>query len=99
MQLRTLDDKYCCLGVLCELAVREGVIDPPLPGVQGHFTDAYYYDGNKNYVALAVRQWAGLEDSVGEYQVEGVEKEQVLAVNNDQGMPFTQIAAIIEKHF
>ena len=48
MQLRTLDDKYCCLGVLCALAVREGVIDPPLPGVQGQFTDAYYFDGNKN---------------------------------------------------
>ena len=99
MQLRTLDDKYCCLGVLCELAVREGVIDPPLPGVQGQFTDAYYFDGNKNYVPLAVRQWAGLEDSVGGYHVEGVETEQVLAVNNDASMPFPQIADIIEKHF
>jgi len=99
MQLRTLDDKYCCLGVLCALAVREGVIDPPLPGVQGQFTDAYYFDGNKNYVPLSVRQWAGLEDSVGGYHVEGVETEQVLAVNNDASMPFPQIADIIEKHF
>jgi hypothetical protein len=81
MQLHTLDDKYCCLGVLCEFTVREGVIHPPLPCVQGEFTDAYYYDGNKNYLPLAVRQWAGLEDSVGEYHVEVVEK--VLAVNND----------------
>src|SRR4051812_10826866 len=29
--LRTAVDKYCCLGVLCELAVEAGVIPPAVP--------------------------------------------------------------------
>jgi hypothetical protein len=38
---------FCCLGVLCEIAVRGGAIDD--------------YDGDDSVPSFAVQDWAGLE--------------------------------------
>lgn len=58
-------DNYCCLGVLCELARTEGVVERSgrLKGGQS----GYRASGSKDkpdYMVLpdAVSKWAGLED-------------------------------------
>lgn len=64
-------DQYCCLGVLCELAVKEGIIPPgkqPEP-TDFDYTDPklapYYYGPDENdhasgFLPHAVMDWAGL---------------------------------------
>lgn len=67
--------EFCCLGVLCEQAVAEGVADRTLIGSEdfGHYvyhpagTD--YNDANddgeanSNYLPPFVKRWAGLDES------------------------------------
>ena len=58
------EDQFCCLGVLCELAVEDGVIDR----IQGEEVESIRY-GKKDerwlqetsYPPAAVLSWAGLD--------------------------------------
>ena len=61
--LRSGSDEYCCLGVLCELAVEDGVIAPPSYSEtsDGHSSDAYSYGGKQATPPEPVLEWAGLE--------------------------------------
>jgi len=69
---------YCCLGVLCQLAVEDGVIPPKSIMSAGSLndpTDVDYYYGNdesrsSNYLPTAVIEWAGLDKSVLERHAE-----------------------------
>lgn len=54
---------YCCLGVLCELAVEAGVIEPRKDTVYGNVIYASFFDGNELDLPVSVREWAGLEDA------------------------------------
>lgn len=56
-------DAFCCLGVLCELAVEAGVVPPPAH-VAGT-TWLYGVDDDANDMVLpgAVADWAGLNDT------------------------------------
>ena len=53
--LRTEDDRFCCLGVLCELAVADGVIPP----AWGDGSEWVYADASAE-LPDRVMQWAGL---------------------------------------
>lgn len=85
------DDSYCCLGVLCEVAVKAGVdlaIDAYSVGKS--------YDNDGHTLNEKVQTWAGLLDcnprtSEGEYE------DLELAGLNDQGYTFEQLAAVIER--
>jgi hypothetical protein len=68
--LRSTENEYCCLGVLCERAVREGIIPPPVLKTyyinsDNDITDRYEYgtgdDASTGTLPNAVREWAGLE--------------------------------------
>lgn len=54
-QLRTDHGGLCCLGVLCELAVADGVI----PAAEYSFGE-WVYDENDTELPAPVREWAGL---------------------------------------
>jgi len=66
---------YCCLGVLCDLAVKEGIIPPAVeknsPYIFGYKDDTL--DGHSfssirdNDVPQKVRTWSGLCDSTGAF--------------------------------
>lgn len=76
---------YCCLGVLCELAAEDGVVEK---GERDEFSTLYDEEG---YVLPpAVIAWAGVEDEYGRDSLG-------LAEKNDHGTPFNEIADIIEK--
>jgi len=51
---------YCCLGVLCDLAVKAGVVSEVDPNGIAHRA---VYDGADLILPNTVREWAGLESS------------------------------------
>lgn len=62
------EDRYCCLGVLCDLALKEGVLKPQDVFISAHFTGSYVYGGTTSFPPPKVRQWAGIapgNDDIG----------------------------------
>jgi hypothetical protein len=92
--LRNPDDTLCCLGVLCELAVKDGIIAEPV--LQG---DEYMY-GREQAAASPpsiVSAWAGVINDFYEVH-DGSGFERQLASLNDSGeFTFEMIADLIEK--
>ena len=77
--------QHCCLGVLCELAIEDGVsvyLEPDHP------THASWmrFDNLLGALPESVGTWAGMTISKG----------RVLAAMNDAGEPFVKIADAIE---
>jgi hypothetical protein len=50
---------YCCLGVLCDLAVKDGVISEKSVTASGRYLQ---YLGESNVLPEYVRTWAGLDN-------------------------------------
>lgn len=72
-RLRTVNDEYCCLGVLCELAADQGVVERMSPeefeAKFGAKPDGWHYGtrseldtqwGERSTLPLSVQKWAGL---------------------------------------
>lgn len=92
-------DKFCCLGVMCEVAVDEGVIarlDTSVPGTSYGYKVAGQDEVYTAYLPPAVIEWAGMvsdhekEASEGEYHYEergsfDVGLNDSLAAMNDNG--------------
>lgn len=82
---------FCCLGVACELAVKEGVIKP------GKFMEdrkEFRYGKDYYFLPTKVQDWLGLSTKKGKF----VSKTKItdLADKNDAGASFKTIAKIIE---
>lgn len=101
-------DTYCCLGVLCDLAEQDGIIQS---GADGGVT--YYgvgepgdleYDRTTGVLPSAVVQWAGLPDNNPTLEMEelGQVKKNNLSYINDHTHAlkpdFTEIADLIEQY-
>ena len=92
------DGRYCCLGVLCELAIKAGLdIAKEISGSE------VYYDGESAILPDAVKEWAGLE--FGNPRVSLPELGVLsLAELNDGRTPderqrsFPEIADLIDAH-
>jgi hypothetical protein len=92
---------YCCLGVLCELAVQEGGI---INSVRKSSTGTYYYDEESGLLPYSVQQWAGFETASPEFAVTNdltgdYEEYHWLTDLNDNGKTFAEMADLIEEHF
>lgn len=78
--------KFCCLGVLCEIAIDEGLpVNKDMTSVEVH------YDDRLSTLPRSVCTWAGLGNDLPSAGRES------LSSLNDNGMPFTEIADIIER--
>lgn len=94
--------RYCCLGVLCELAAKAGIIEG-----SERDTDEYVhrFDGQTSYLPPKVATWAGIHyqgkiyrpGASGELSDARVSVD--LADLNDYKMNFGQIADVIELEF
>lgn len=85
--------QYCCLGVLCELAVKAGVAVKE--NERNHHirysNPQDRWDGNAATLPLFVMEWADLEDRQGWSSL-----DDSLTNKNDRGVSFEKIADVIE---
>lgn len=86
-------DTYCCLGVACDLAVKDGVeMDVDADDDEG----AVAYDGAAVIPPSKAQSWLGLSDPYGRYMRD--DKIHYLTSLNDAGTPFAEIADLIESN-
>ena len=85
--------KYCCLGVLCELAVEEKVIPEPILLKRG-VDFCYEYAGNTIELTNPVMEWAGMQTPHGV-----LPSKNALVNMNDKGSTFAEIAREIELNY
>ena len=91
------ENTYCCLGVLCDLAVKAGLQVDKSAGKHNEYT-VIAYDGNQYSLPALVIEWAGLETDIPETAVEDEGGEPMnVAQLNDRGWSFVQIADVIER--
>ena len=81
--------EHCCLGVLCELAIKEGLSMAVRLSVE-----MAYFNGEDVNLPAEVLDWAGMESALGSYP-----DGRALVVLNDEGKPFEQIANVIEQYW
>ena len=89
--LRNSNDEFCCLGVLCDLVVKEGKLEEPVLNTQGR----YVYGCHTGLLPALVVQAVELNSREGIYNV----GSNSLTHDNDEGKTFLEIADIIEKNF
>lgn len=86
-------EQFCCLGVLCDLAVRDGAEVKAKPGTSDA-DSTWVYDESVGILPESVVAWAGL-DSLAP-RVESPIGALSLPTLNDGGYTFEQIADFIE---
>lgn len=85
----------CCLGVLCDIAVKDGIIEK-----EAHYGyNAVCFGGSSEVLPTSVMDWAGmvLGNAVGLLELEDGTR-MTLADLNDAGLTFAQIADVIERY-
>jgi hypothetical protein len=87
-RLRSSDDKFCCLGVLCNIHAQT------YPKHAAAQEDSSLYDGCSAYPPESVLNWAGLKNNEGNFG-----EINSLAEMNDQGASFREISDIIENNW
>lgn len=95
------NNEFCCLGVLCELAVEAGVITEAKRILNGQSLLYYYDDCNASYLPSAVRDWAGMYHIAGIFNNEVNDDDRYLPSLtrlNDDGVSFVEIADVIRKN-
>lgn len=99
-------EKDCCLGVLCKLAVKAGVLDAGdlsehRTDVMGAYVKTRHYDKELAMLPHKVAMWAGLSSTnpyldAGNDTDGGEPFRKSAAVMNDSGRSFADIALAIE---
>lgn len=92
--------RFCCLGVLCEIAVEDGIIERKREvNYCGEATSVYQYGSQKNSYLLPeeVVEWAGLESSNPKAATPGRwHARTTLAYINDNARSFDPVIALIK---
>ena len=85
--LRSAQNEYCCLGVLCDLMSPDTWKRP--------YGSGYYYDNSISSLPSSTISWSGMTSSLGRVSSESAS----LAYMNDSGSTFNDIADIIEANY
>lgn len=93
--------QFCCLGVLCDLAVKAGIATRTVAHGMGTFQGGSDEFRSNNYLPPSVQQWAGLNSQ--NPRVEIVEGEfsrpiSLADANDDLNYDFNQIADLVERN-
>lgn len=83
-------DKFCCLGVLCNLHAKEH------PHIAATQTNSYSYLGYSSILPDEVRDWAGLNDSTGLFRNENGFINSLVRIN-DTSSSYKPVIEVIEK--
>jgi|GEM_PF-1248954 len=105
LKLRTYDNRFCCLGVLTDLAVKAGVVRwveseygwgivEDLPNGTSHV--------NTTDLSDKVMRWAGLEvetcRSGNIFTGTNYQEDNLMHFNDEKNLSFEQIAEIVEEN-
>jgi len=82
------EDKFCCLGVLCDLYGKENNVEWEISEDSGK----YMFQNKGASLPSSVRKWAGVENDNPEICATS------LSELNDTGSTFNEIADLIEEH-
>jgi hypothetical protein len=102
------EESFCCLGVLCEIAVEDGVLVRYMEKDQDDYQFVGYhaaedFDPDKDIVDFdilpeAVAEWAGLGDNNPNVRFD--DRDQPISeVNDSYHEDFNTIATLIEEQF
>lgn len=93
------DGKFCCLGVLCDLALKDGIVeaDEERSSNVSYGDPANSVDCSDHVLPWAVRRWAEIDSSLGDEIMVDITGHPYLTTVNDKGATFEQIAQIIEE--
>ncbi len=84
-RLRKTDNRYCCLGVLCDVYAKT------LNKEWRKANDFYFsFDGSYSSLSPTVEKWAGINV---------VKQSELIHLNDDERLTFDQIADHIEEKF
>jgi hypothetical protein len=83
-----LKNKYCCLGVLCDLYSKENNEEWKMVDEK---TEQYAFQECLSYLPKKVQKWAGMNTCSGEIN----HKMDSLTYANDKGFTFEEIAEFI----
>lgn len=91
--LNNNNEKFCCLGVLCELAIKDGI---QLNKENSTFNGIFEYDSYIGTIQKKVKDWSGIDSCIGEAK----DKSFVLTdLNDNENKTFEEIADIIEANY
>jgi hypothetical protein len=95
--------QYCCLGVLCDLYLKENGPDS-LKVRENDAWDDYdtviAYGGEVEILPIKVQQWAGMVSKKGDLPgVDPVYQRSDLAAINDEGADFSEMAELIKEYY
>jgi hypothetical protein len=86
------EDKFCCLGVLCDLYGKENNVEWEINEDSGK----YMYEKHFTVLPPSVIGWAGV--GVQNPNINAKRTTTTLASLNDNGYTFNEISDVIEEH-
>lgn len=93
-------DGFCCLGVLCELAVADGVAKSEEHKLrsfsQWRYQDATGGDLSFSRLPVVVKEWAGMNSEGG---TRSGRKRKLWELNDNSGYSFKRIAKVIRNEY
>jgi hypothetical protein len=89
--LRTRDNKYCCLGVLCDISGLGKWVDTPYIAEPGYRVSNWCVE---DLLSPPVQEYAGIATAGGV-----LPNKHTLSDMNDDGATFEQLADLIEQHW
>ena len=93
------ENTYCCLGVLCDLAVKAGVIQLGAVDYNSEVdgdVQAYGGAGDKTTLPLSVQEWACLDDFNPDVIDNEGDESSLAGLNDEKNYTFEQLADLIE---
>lgn len=95
--LKGSDGCFCCLGVLCDLAVKEDVIASRETDKDGY---TFFGRENEEYVLPSdVVDWVGLDSDNPDISDTNGKRDAITFWNDTVGKSFIELADMIEKEF
>ena len=89
------DKELCCLGVLCEVALSEGLdISKELETDADGTLSVYSYDENPHYLPESIIKWADIKPCDNDRSF----LAEMVSMNDDQDSTFHEIAELIGKN-
>lgn len=88
----------CCLGVLCDIAVQDHLIRPPVSNFDDDSEGGLYYEDRDKVLPSRVGEWADVSSPNGTFALPHG-PDIALSELNDSLFTFSQIADVIEYFF